>query len=192
MIMHVALLMGGPASGKSTQGNLLAQKGYNVVVSSAVLTAYYNKLAQGDRDREEVFAAMQKGEYVRDSLVIPIVLNHLERLRTEFAQNVVLDGFPRTIPQAMALDGYLSGSNSKVERAICIHLTPDQRKQFSSLRNRTDDQENVLITRVALHDTGILPLLRKYGSVSKVINGYRPDELVHANILLHLYTAREL
>lgn len=109
-----AVFIGPPGAGKGTQGPRL-QKNYSVCL-----------LATGDMLREEVDSGsdlgnalksfMQQGKLASDDLVINMIN---KRLNTEACHNgFILDGFPRTVIQAKALDDLLETRNTKLDSAI--------------------------------------------------------------------------
>ena len=112
----VVILLGPPGVGKGTQGALLAEAtGAKHVATGDVLRAArrdgtaLGKRAQGYMDR---------GELVPDQLIIDLVREVLGDLPR--GVDVVFDGFPRTVPQAEALEGALAGAGRRVDRVIVL------------------------------------------------------------------------
>ena len=95
------LLMGPPGFGKSTQAALLAERlKIPRITASALLAA----AAQGDSpDGRMIKERMMKGALVPDEIVSKLLINRLGQ--PDCATGFVLDGFPRTVPQAVALTG---------------------------------------------------------------------------------------
>ena len=112
------IMLGAPGTGKGTIGNELCKK-YNLV-----------HLATGDIFRDEIKRETElgkkaneyisKGNLVPDEITIAMVEGKLDML-----ENVLLDGFPRTIPQAEALDKYLKERNKKITAVINLKV-PDE------------------------------------------------------------------
>ena len=112
------IMLGAPGTGKGTIGNELCKK-YNLV-----------HLATGDIFRDEIKRETElgkkaneyisKGNLVPDEITIAMVEGKLDQL-----ENVLLDGFPRTIPQAEALDKYLKEKNKKITAVINLKV-PDE------------------------------------------------------------------
>jgi len=112
------VLIGAQGSGKGTQADLLAQK-LGIV-----------HLASGDLFREEIGkktelglkakAFMDRGELVPDGVTISMVLHGISNLSS--AQGVLLDGFPRTLLQAQALDEGLQQIGQNIELAIYLDV----------------------------------------------------------------------
>jgi len=116
------ILIGAQGSGKGTQADLLAQE----------LKLFH--LASGDLFRKEMAeetelgvkakAFIDRGELVPDEITISMVLNCIKRLPD--SQGVVLDGFPRTIPQAKALDRGLQTIEQKIDLAIYLDVPREE------------------------------------------------------------------
>src|SRR5215211_7380518 len=104
--MTVAIVLGAPGAGKGTQAPLLADAlGVPVLASGDLLRA---EVASGSEIGREVDAMMRAGELVPDDLMARLFLARLDRRDAE--GGAILDGFPRTRPQAQALDAALNGS----------------------------------------------------------------------------------
>jgi adenylate kinase len=100
------LFMGPPGSGKGTQSKLLCDRFGMVHLSTGDMLreAITNKTEVGMRAK----AFMDKGEYVPDTVVIDLIRARLSSLN---GKGYILDGFPRTAPQAKALDHLLEELN---------------------------------------------------------------------------------
>jgi adenylate kinase len=116
--MTVAILLGAPGAGKGTQAPLLAASlGVPVVASGDLLRA---EVAGGSKIGREVDAIMRSGELVPDALMARLFLARLGR--PDATGGAILDGFPRTRPQAEALDEALDTSGRRVDRALLIEV----------------------------------------------------------------------
>ena len=116
--MTVAILLGAPGAGKGTQAPLLATSlGVPVLASGDLLRA---EVASGSEIGREVDAIMRSGELVPDALMARLFLARLDR--DDAAGGAILDGFPRTRPQAAALDEALVASGRRVDRALLIEV----------------------------------------------------------------------
>lgn len=116
--MTVAILLGAPGAGKGTQAPLLsASLGVPVLASGDLLRS---EVASGSEIGRELHAIMQSGDLVPDEVVVRLFLARLGR---EDAQGgAILDGFPRTRPQAEALDVALAASGRHVDKALLIEV----------------------------------------------------------------------
>ncbi len=116
------VLIGAQGSGKGTQADMLAQK----------MGIFH--LASGDLFREEIGkktnlglkakAFMDRGELVPDEVTISMVLNRISSLPD--TQGVLLDGFPRTILQAQALDAGLQKIDRKIDLGIYLKVPREE------------------------------------------------------------------
>src|SRR5579884_843371 len=122
------VLLGPPGAGKGTQATRLQRALQVPHIASGDL---FRALRQSDSPlARQVQEYMDRGEYVPDQLTIEVVLN---RLAASDAQDgFILDGFPRTLPQARALDGALDDHGQRVD--VVLYITAP---------------EDILISRVA-------------------------------------------
>lgn len=117
----IIVLLGGPGAGKGTQAELLSERLGLVTIASGNLLREHirNGTPLGLRANEY----MQRGELVPDALVIDMVTARLKA--PDVARGVLLDGFPRTLGQAQALDANLRAEGKRVDRALNIKV-PDE------------------------------------------------------------------
>lgn len=116
--MTVAILLGAPGAGKGTQAPRLAERlGVPVLASGDLLRA---EVASGSDIGREVDAVMRSGDLVSDGLMAQLFLARLDR--EDAATGAILDGFPRTRPQAEALDDALGASGRPVDRALLLEV----------------------------------------------------------------------
>lgn len=98
------VIMGPPGAGKGTQAERFAREhGIPKISTGDILR---EAVAAGTPLGQKANAVMDRGDLVGDDLIIPIVKDRL--LRPDVACGLVLDGFPRTVPQATALDDMLT------------------------------------------------------------------------------------
>lgn len=115
------ILLGPPGAGKGTQAKQLEEQ-FNLV-----------QLSTGDMLREEVKAGtalgqtakkiMDAGELVPDDLIIAMISDRIDQAKGK--NGVILDGFPRTTPQAEALDQMLAEKNIQLDHVIQIEIAED-------------------------------------------------------------------
>jgi adenylate kinase len=123
---------------------------------------------------------LQAGALVGDDLIIPIVAERLEQPDT--ANGFVLDGFPRTIPQAAALDAMLADRGGVKVIALVVHA--DEVIRRLGQRGREDDDAYVIKERLAVYSRETEPVLEYYRrrKVVSVLDGNRPPDEVTAAI----------
>jgi len=115
------IMLGAPGAGKGTQAKMIAEK-YNIphISTGDIFRA---NIKEGTPLGKEAKGYMDKGQLVPDELTVRILL---DRVASDDCSNgYVLDGFPRTIPQAEVLDSELSKLGDKVDFAINVDV-PDE------------------------------------------------------------------
>jgi adenylate kinase len=115
------VLLGAPGSGKGTQAKLLTEK-YRIphVSTGDLLRA---NLAAGTPLGLQAKAAMDAGQLVSDDLVLAIIRERLKN--SDAKKGFILDGFPRNIPQANALDSMLRNISQPLDAAILMEVDFD-------------------------------------------------------------------
>jgi adenylate kinase len=118
----ILVLLGPPGSGKGTQAKkLVAEKGWPQISTGDMLRAAIGK---GTKLGLEAKSFIDKGALVPDAVVIGLI-----RERTaekDCGEGFILDGFPRTIPQAQSLDSLLSDQHRKVDRAVLFDVADEE------------------------------------------------------------------
>ena len=115
------IMLGAPGAGKGTQAKMLAEK-YNIphISTGDIFRA---NIKEGTDLGKKAKEYMDKGLLVPDELVVDLVM---DRFKADDCKNgYILDGFPRTIPQAEALDSALAAVGEKMDYAINVEV-PDE------------------------------------------------------------------
>jgi adenylate kinase len=111
------ILMGPPGSGKGTQGSILARYlGFEHIATGDMFRAEVTKGTELGKLAKQY---MDRGDYVPNEVTINMLLNHLEGTR---GKGALLDGFPRTVEQAQALDDALKEKGTGVGKALYINV----------------------------------------------------------------------
>jgi adenylate kinase len=172
---RLILLMGGPGAGKGTQARLLSQALRLPHVSSGdLLRARYGGTVGG----------MQRGDLVPDDAVAELVLARLEQ--PDAQPGAILDGFPRTLNQALALDRWLDERGGCVHAALYLELPADTLRERVAGRNeRADDTATVAARRVDVFRKELPAILEHYAGLKRLyrIDGTQPVEQVHQRII---------
>jgi len=117
----ILILLGAPGAGKGTQSEILSQKLQMPHVSSGDLLRENRK--RGTELGKAAEGYMDRGELVPDDLIIEMILDRLSL--PDATHGVLLDGFPRTLPQAAALDEALDRNGKRVNGALYINVPED-------------------------------------------------------------------
>jgi adenylate kinase len=119
--MTVVVLLGAPGAGKGTQAPILARAlGVPILASGDLLRS---AVAAGTALGREAEQYMSRGQLVPDDTIVRVFLDRLEK--PDARAGAVLDGFPRTRVQAVALDRALAEAGRRVDRAIFIVVEPE-------------------------------------------------------------------
>ena len=115
------IMLGAPGAGKGTQAKMLADKyGIPHISTGDIFRA---NIKNGTELGAKAKEYMDKGLLVPDELVVDLIM---DRFKADDCKNgYILDGFPRTIPQAEALDNALSAIGEKIDYAINVEV-PDE------------------------------------------------------------------
>ena len=194
------ILLGAPASGKGTQAAVLTEKfGVPKVSTGDMLRA---ALKDGTALGKEAAKLMNEGGLVPDSVVIGLVE---ERLGLADAKpGFILDGFPRTVAQAEALDALLTRLGTPLDFIVQIDVPRDLLMERATLRrtdkrtgqiyhlkysppppdaeleHRPDDHEEKVKTRLDVYDAqtaALLPHYEKLGVLRRVDGVGSPKEV---------------
>ncbi len=179
------ILFGPPGAGKGTQSARLIEKYSLTHISTGDL--FRKHLKEGTPLGKLAQEYMSKGNLVPDQVVIDMVDDKIRS--TGNIQGIIFDGFPRTIPQAEALDKLLNGKNAPINAFIELLVPEDElRKRLASRaakENRPDDAKpEVIENRISVYnkETAIVAdyykKMKKYSSVI----GVGEEEQIFNNI----------
>lgn len=116
------VLLGPPGSGKGTQAKRIAEKyGLPHVSSGDILRAGLREEGYLDRETREI---VRSGGLVPDRIAVEIVKKRLGE--EDCGKGFILDGFPRTIPQAESLNGFLQESDIAIDRVLYLELSVEE------------------------------------------------------------------
>lgn len=169
------VLLGPPGAGKGTQAQRIVER-YGIVQLSTgdmLRDAAETDTALGRRAR----AVLEEGGLMPDEVVIAIISDRIDQ--ADCANGFILDGFPRTLPQAEALDGLLREKGTaldvvielKADDEILVSRIDDRRSKAEEGKIRTDDTVNVLTRRLTVYHEqteALLPYYRSKGLLEPV------------------------
>jgi adenylate kinase len=140
------VILGPPGAGKGTQGQRIsAELGIPHINTGDM---YRAAVAAGTELGEKVHPYLERGELVPDGLTIDVVGHRL--IQPDTAEGFVLDGFPRTLPQAEALDAMLAEADRALSVVLDFHLSEElaeQRLLKRALEQRREDDTPEVIHR---------------------------------------------
>jgi adenylate kinase len=116
--MYVVLL-GAPGAGKGTQAFLMAQKLKLAHIASGDL--FRQAIEKGTELGKQAKSYMEKGKLVPNEITIKMVLERIKSPDCE--KGIILDGFPRNLEQAKALDAALKEQNKAIDKAVYIKVS---------------------------------------------------------------------
>jgi adenylate kinase len=172
------VFFGPPGAGKGTQADRFAARHRIPKISTGDILR--KAIQDGTRIGALVRDTLQSGTLVGHDLIISIAADRLEQPDT--AKGFVLDGFPRTIPQAAALDAMLADRGGVSVIALVVHADEVIRRLAG--RGREDDEAFVLKERLAVYSRETEPVLQYYRrrEVVTVLDGNRPLDQVTESI----------
>ena len=195
------LLYGAPGSGKGTQANMLRTKfGIPHIATGDMLRA---EIAAGTPLGLEAQPILAAGHYVSDEIMIGMIRNRLRQ--PDSRRGFIIDGFPRTIPQAEALDTLMAELRRHFDRVLYLKVDLDEllrrlsgrlvcpqcqrtyppgtgvcETEGSSLVQREDDKAEAVKPRIEIYLQKTIPVLDHYrgeGLVSEIDGMGTIDEI---------------
>jgi adenylate kinase len=164
------VLFGPPGAGKGTQAKILQnERGLPQLSTGDMLRA---AIAAGTSLGKQVESILAKGDLVSDEIVVNIIAERYDQ--PDCKNGAVFDGFPRTIPQAEALDAMLAQRGKKIDRVI--ELKVDDKILLDRVEQRIkqgiarpDDNPETLKNRLEVYYKNTAPLLEYYTRQGKVV-----------------------
>ena len=175
------VLFGPPGSGKGTQAKILQENRKLPQLSTGEMLR--NAIASGTDLGKKYKVTMDAGELVPDKIVVGIIAERYDQ--PDCAKGALFDGFPRTIPQAEALDTMLKARGRRVDLVIELKVNDavligrvEQRIKESGGVARADDTPETLKHRLAVYYENTAPLIGFYKKQGKLVlvDGMAPIE----------------
>ena len=182
--LEVLIFLGPPGSGKGTQAQILTDN------------LNLNHLSVGDLLRENILNNtelgklasnyVKSGELVPDELIIDLMDSYITNIKNKTDNSgIILDGFPRTINQAIALENKIKQLNVSIKAVINLDI-PDQKiLNRLAARGREDDKPELIKKRLKVNRNQTEPLLEFYSerSLLETINGDQSETDVSSAII---------
>lgn len=177
----VGMIFGPPGSGKGTQASRLEKELHLHHLSTGDILR--SEVARGTALGKEVARIMAAGDLVPDRLIVDIVRGRLPA--AEEGGGALLDGFPRTVAQARALDAMLSDEGHKVDFILALTVPEDvlidRLLHRALLEGRTDDNRDSIEERMREYHKLTEAVLEHYREQSLAIHEVggvgKPDEV---------------
>jgi adenylate kinase len=205
------LLYGAPGSGKGTQANMLrARFGIPHIATGDMLRA---EIAAGTELGKKAQPILAAGQYVSDGIMIGVVRSRLTR--PDVAPGFIMDGFPRTVPQAEALDTLMAELGKRFDRVIYLKVPVEEllrrlsgrlvcprcQRTYppgtlacavdgSELIQREDDRPEAVRPRIEIYLEKTIPVLDHYrgGGLVSEIDGQGTIEEISRQVLAAVNT----
>tara|TARA_B100001121_G_scaffold135300_1_gene118470 strand:+ start:1001 stop:1582 length:582 start_codon:yes stop_codon:yes gene_type:complete len=182
--LEVLIFLGPPGSGKGTQAEILTEK------------LNLNHLSIGDLLRENIekntelgklaSGYVRSGELVPDELIIDLMDSYFSNVKNKSnISGIILDGFPRTIKQAIALENKIKQLNVSIKAVVNLDISDQKILNRLEGRGRDDDKPELIKNRLKVYRNQTKPLLEFYNKRSLLdsINGDQAETDVSSAII---------
>jgi adenylate kinase len=182
------ILLGPPGAGKGTQAQRIASAWKIPQLSTGDMLR--GAVAQGTKIGKRAKPLMEAGKLVPDDVVVGVIAERIEA--PDCAGGFILDGFPRTVAQAEALDHMLKKKKTALD--VVIEIRVDEAELFKRIENRAresgagavraDDNPETLKKRITVYWEQTAPLIPYYEKTKKlkVVDGMKTIEEVWTDI----------
>lgn len=181
------LLFGPPGSGKGTQSKrLIGHYGLNHLSTGDILRKEIAEQTPLGRVAQHY---IDKGELVPDDVVISMIE---ELFEDKSIKGFVFDGFPRTVPQAKALDNMLVGRNKTICIMVVLEVEHDELiKRLlnrATIEGRKDDELHIIENRIKVYQNQTAPVLDYYLKQGKAfrVNGMQTEDKVFKDVCYNI------
>lgn len=165
------VIFGAPGSGKGTQSDKLIEHYKLFHISTGDVLR--DNIKRGTELGRIAKGFIDQGQLVPDELIIDILAQVLDENKDKAAEGVIFDGFPRTIPQAEALEQLLADRGTKIDAVVGLEVPEDELIKRILLRGqmsgRTDDNEETARKRLDTYHNQTSPLKAFYEEQGKYI-----------------------
>lgn len=177
------LVFGSPGSGKGTQASRLKERGDLMHISTGDLLR--SAVSTGSELGKKVEGILSAGDLVSDDIVLTLIREAVAVVsESDEYKGWILDGFPRTLGQALGLDSLLQEASERIDAIVVLNV--DRKEVMTRLlaRARGDDNKETISNRLDVYYAQTRPVLDHYeGNVTiHRINGTQSMDEVTADI----------
>lgn len=176
------VLLGPPGAGKGTQAAILSEKLGVPHISTGDL--FRANIGEGTPLGLEAKSYMDAGNLVPDDVTVRMVESRLSE--DDAKAGFLLDGFPRTVPQAVELERILKGLGLKLDGVVQFDVSEDVVVERMLARGRADDTEEVIRNRMQVYARETAPLLDHYSDMIIKIKAEGSVEEINAATMAEL------
>ncbi len=152
------VLLGAPGAGKGTQASAVAE--HFGVPSISTGEIFRAEADRGTPLGQRLAPLLSSGELVPEDIAVAVVRERLAA--TDTADGFVLDGFPRSVGQAQALDALLAADGHALDAVIDLVVDRNEVLRRLAGRGRPDDHPDTVATRLDAYETENGPLIDFY------------------------------
>ena len=173
------VLLGAPGAGKGTQAEKLAEKLQIPHLSTGVL--FRHNISTGTKLGLEAKRYLDAGDLVPSELTNELVDDRLTEPDT--VDGFILDGYPRSVPQAQALHDMLERRGTQLDAVVEFRVPEDELLERLRARGRADDTDEVILNRMNVYRDETAPLLEYYRNELKTVDAVGTVDEVFARAL---------
>ncbi len=166
------LIMGPPGAGKGTQAGGIAEHYKVPAISTGQL--FRDNIALGTALGRTIEGLIAAGNLVPDEVTNAMVFDRLAKPDVRKHRGFLLDGYPRTLEQAAALDAELQRLRMRLDGVIALTADPaslvSRMLKRAEIEGRADDNEETIRTRIEVYGAETAPLLTLYGERGLLID----------------------
>ena len=169
------VIFGAPGSGKGTQSDKIIDKYHLFHISTGDVLR--DNMRRGTELGKVAKGYIDQGQLVPDELIIDLLAQVLDENKDKAADGVIFDGYPRTIPQAEALEQLLADRGTRIDAVVSLEVPDEELIKRILLRGqlsgRADDNEETARKRLEVYYNQTSPLKAYYEEQGKylAING---------------------